>query len=116
MSTGYIYENNIKYSNAGILPLLPKEIAFKIGERANQLMYDRHKKDIFTVFSQDLSINHYSWIESIGEDELEQLKKLNISNFYKIIKKLNFFYYIYQYITTNQNATKRKNYEYKFKF
>lgn len=79
MSTGYIYENNIKYSNAGILPLLPKEIAFKIGERANQLMYDRHKKDIFTVFSQDLSINHYSWIESIGEDELEQLKNLNIS-------------------------------------
>jgi len=79
MTTGYIYENNIKYSNAGILPLLPKEIAFKIGERANQLMNDRPKKDIFTVFSQDLSTNHYSWIESIGEDELKQLKNLNIS-------------------------------------
>ena len=77
MSTGYIYENNVKYSNAGILPLLSKEIAFEIGKRSKELM--RGKRDIFTVFSQDLSKNPYSWIDSIGKRELEQLWDLNSS-------------------------------------
>jgi len=75
MTSGFIFENNVKYSSSGILPLVSKEIAFEIAHRAKQLMRD--KKDIFTVFSQDLSKNPYSWIESIEKEELEQLWNLN---------------------------------------
>jgi hypothetical protein len=54
-----------------------KSLSKLVKEQINCCMIDI-KNIYFTIFSQDLSINHYSWIESIGEEELEQLKNLNI--------------------------------------